>query len=195
MRDEKEELKNHLIHLKKMKNSEALIENLKNKISLGVVYSSLNEEEIRLAFLESGGSFEFRGTIFYRIPPRLLSVKERNEFRDQIDGLTALAKSKAVAEFKNLKVIGEAADGTLCLSLDGIRPSFKVKSEAELTESQAINEAVSFVDNNGAIKTMKTENYVKDQHKYNTKTQIRNYKKSEEIEYNLLDDLFEDDNG
>lgn len=53
-------------------------------------------------------------------------------------------------------------------------------------EDNKLNEAVTFIDNAGNLKTMSTPDYVKDMHEYHTETQIGPYKKRKKIDYKLI---------
>lgn len=62
-------------------------------------------------------------------------------------------------------------------------------------ENQILDEAVTFIDNAGNLKTMSTPDYVKDQHEYHTETQIAKYeKKKKKRDYKLISEEIDIDN-
>lgn len=71
-------------------------------------------------------------------------------------------------------------------------------NESEVTElfnefyyekkKESLNEAVTFIDNAGNLKTMNVEDYNKNMHEYNTDTEIEKYKKKNKKEYKLIEE-------
>lgn len=73
-----------------------------------------------------------------------------------------------------------------------------IKKYDGVFDDEIINEAVTYIDNAGNLKTKNAIDYVKDMHEYNTETQIKKYKKEKKKEYNLvseeisLDEILQD---
>lgn len=64
----------------------------------------------------------------------------------------------------------------------------EVFKSASIGGLESLNEAVTFVDNAGNVKTTSAEEYNKQMHEYDTETEIEKYKKSNKKKYKLLDE-------
>lgn len=96
-----------------------------------------------------------------------------------LGAILAAGIGTGIAVGKNLKRKKELAT----LTKDEIEKELEKDNIAEKTEQ--LTEAVTFVDNNGAVKTTTAVEYNKSMHEYDTKTQIPLFKKLKRKDYKL----------
>lgn len=118
--------------------------------------------------------------------PVLFEAMKRRADRGLIEGITTKDIEDALAEIETRE-----RNYNMSYTKTMYELSEAIEKYGNLTEDSTpaeLNEAVTFIDNAGNLKTMKTEDYVKDQHEYNTKTSIEPYdkKKRKIIDYKLI---------
>lgn len=114
----------------------------------------------------------------------LIENMKRRADRGLIEGITADDIENAIREIESRDQNLNMSYTQTMYELSEAIDNFGYLDEAPV----ALDESVTFIDNAGNLKTMSTEDYVKDQHEYHTETQIANFdkKKRKKIDYKLI---------